>query len=365
MIHLIWILPAVLLSLILAFIFYILSDFYKKYTSYKKYKVYLDFIDTDAPGPYQVSLHEKYDLNPPKDEHGAIVYQHYLTGPKPVVHPIRNTHVALAYYERYINEGDQEDFIRFKNVLDTFIKYKVELDNGSVIWYYPPYKYYENQKVPWTSAMSQGQMLAVLARAYYHTNDDSYRILGEAVLKSFETKIEDGGVVYEDNFGLFYEEFSYWEKEKRNHTLNGMLSALFGIFDFHKVTGNEKAKIILDRGVATIKKNLILYDQIYCSSYDLRHLIDPINNFVLLQGRYNAVHVGHLRILHKITGDDYFLAFAELWDIKLKDSVNRLRLTGWYLRYKLFNIKAEARRFGWFNVLWSNYLRFKKKKPLI
>lgn len=361
--YLLLFLLVLLISIGLAF--YVLRDFYIKYTPFKKYKIYLDFIKKDQPGPYQVSLAEKYDLNAPKSENGAIVYKHYLTGDKAIVHPIRNTHVALAYYEHYINENDEADLQRFLDLFEAFLEHKVVLSNGITLWYYPPYKYYENQKVPWTSAMSQGQMLAVLARAFFHTKDQKHLEIGKSVLKSFQVTIEEGGVVYEDDFGVFYEEFAYWEEDKRNHTLNGMLSALFGIYDFYKVTGLLEAKSVFDIGVKTIKTNLHLYDHGYCSSYDLRHLVDPVNNFVLLQGRYNAVHVGHLKILHTMTDDDYFLAYAEQWDRKLKDPINRLRLTRWYVKYKLFEVRTDINRFGLFKVLIGNFKRFLKKKPMI
>jgi len=363
--YLIWVALLIFILGSTALLFYVLLDFYKKYTPRKVYKLYLDFIHKEEPGPYQVSLAEKYTLNPTTDEFGAVVYKHYLTGDKPYVHPIRNTHVALAYYESYILTYKNEDLERFFRVIKAFMNHVVELDNGAYIWYYPPYVNFENQKVPWTSAMSQGQMLAVLAIAYYETKDIKYLEIGKKVLLSFQTKIEDGGVLFEDDFGIFYEEFAYWEPQKRNHTLNGMLSALFGIYDFWKVSKFETAFKVFETGVKTIRKNLHLYDLSYCSTYDLRHLVDPEKNFPLVQGRYNAVHVGHLRILAEMTNDSYFQAVSDLWDKKLQDKVNRIRLTFWYLGYKSFDIRATIKRYGLIKAIWINAERFFKKKPMI
>jgi hypothetical protein len=339
---------------------FLLLQYFLKYTSRKAFDIYLDFIQDEKLGPYYVSLAAKYDIAPPVDRHGAVVYRHHLTGSREWFHPIRNTHVALAYYEKYVHERDKIELERFLKLVDALAKHGVQLEDGSVIWYYPPYQKFEGQKVPWTSAMSQGQILGVLARAYQETGSQEYIDLAFRVLKSFENTIEDGGVRYEDTFGVFYEEFAFWENDHRYHTLNGMLSSLFGVFDLWKVTRDEKAREVFDTGVSTIRKNLKRYNFPFCSSYDLRHLVgdDELPEF---DARYNAVHVAHLRILSRMTGDDYFESISDLWDEKLKSTKNRLRLTVWYARFKVRDVRREIHRFGVVDAFRSLAVRFIEK----
>ncbi|GBE30110.1 hypothetical protein BMS3Bbin04_01136 [bacterium BMS3Bbin04] len=175
--------------------------------------------------------------------------------------------------------------------------------------------------------MAQGVIISVLARAYETTRDERYLELARKTMICFDRDVQDGGVRCEAKRGVFYEEYAFVETNKQHHTLNGMLAALFGLYDLHKVCGDETARRLFDEGTATIRANLPAFDLQFITSYDLRH---EYGEPPLLVSRYHQMHVGQLTILAGMTGDQYFQGVADVWDRKLMDPINRLRLTMWY-----------------------------------
>lgn len=319
---------------LVSFLFYIIFYQYRNYTLPKDYNIITDYIHTDELGPYYVSLSEKLVEYPDRCEKGGILLTDYWTG-NLYFAPIKNVHYIMALYERYIKKRDDKDKITMIQVSDALLSHKSEQEDGTYVW---PHKQqtFDGQKVPWLHGMAQGLIIAALLRVYELTNNDKYLSASRATLKSFQKSIRKGGVRSDDTKnGVFYEEYAFWEKNRQNHTLNGMMAALFGIYDFWKVTRDESAHLLFEEGVRTIRKNLMRYDFPFCSSYDLRHEKGEKHIF---NTRYNAVHVAHLTILSVMTGDKYFEGVAKCWDKKLRDRINRLRVVFYYLKWKFYDI---------------------------
>ena len=90
-----------------------------------------------------------------------------------------------------------------------------------------------------------------------------------------------------------------------DHTLNGFMFAIFGLYDYYELTKSDTVKDILRATLTTIKYNIYDYrveDDI--SYYCLRHNIqDPF---------YHKIHIAQLKYLTNITGDSYFSAIGEI-----------------------------------------------------
>ena len=325
MLNVLLILMAISLLSVVAVIAYIYHD-----RTYAEPKIYsLEFLDQPSLGPYYMNLDHKLVDYPNRDAHGGILEtyenQEYF-------HPIRNTHYAFALYARYLDNDIEDDKNEFLRIADAIVANGIKRDDGARVWHYPQ-SFFPGQETPWISAMAQGQIIAVMARAYECTNNESYLKVAHEAFLPFLKPIADGGVRSDDQLlGIFYEEFAHKECYYQHHTLNGMLSALFGLYDYWKLTGREEVRDAFDLGVATIRRNLVHYDKPFCSTYDLRHVIGNVPP--LLVARYHAVHVGHLHILSAMTEDGYFDGVADCWSRKLGDKINRLRLAVAYLIWR-------------------------------
>jgi hypothetical protein len=93
--------------------------------------------------------------------------------------------------------------------------------------------------------------------------------------------------------------------------LNGMIFALFGIYDFVRVfPENTLAQNIFRDGIETLKKVLPEYDLGFWSRYNLCHAdwhpaIDPATI------NYQRLHIVQLECLYKITGEDIFEEYKQ------------------------------------------------------
>ena len=346
------------LFIIFGFIFlYMVRVVYRQQLRSLHYDVYLEYIETDKLGPYYVSLsnkiNEKFDRI---DEHdGPLLLRsdgilHYL--------PVKHAHQALANYEAYINIGDDSYRDKFLEVTESIVIHGKEGACGSFV-YEHSISDYPNQKVPWLHAMAQGQVIAVLCRAFQESNDSRYLDLAKRAAIPFTLDIKDGGVRSVDPVrGVFYEEYAYHEENKQNHTLNGMMSALMGIFDLWKTTQEVEYKKIFDDGIQTIRNNLMSYAFPFCSSYDLRH---DYGEYPLMQPRYNSVHIAHLEILSALTGDQYFRVVSEKWSQTLQSRFNRYCYFAYYIIWKCRDLRNDLSNIGLLKMIWLYRIRLTKR----
>lgn len=185
--------------------------------------------------------------------------------------PVGIAHYALGNYELYLQTSDvkyKKTFLRQANWLCKNLAIrKISVDSVFGVW---EYKFDLDSyllKAPWPSAMSQGEGISVLLRAYQLTNDEKYLKCAKLALESFEVSLKKGGVRYEDNRGfVWYEEYP---ADPPPHVLNGLIFALFGLYEFYKVTDDSEALNLFNQGIQTLEANLYLYDLGFWSSYSL------------------------------------------------------------------------------------------------
>lgn len=309
-------------------------------------------------GPYYVSVAAKIGEARERDQHGGVLYRQHPGAPA-WLHPTKSAHHAFAHYERYLAEGRAADRAELLCVAEALVKGAVRQPDGTATWPYHS-SFFPGQRVPWLSAMGQGQGIAVLCRAWEETGDAAFLDTAKSALGVFSRDVADGGVRCADpRRGVFFEEYAFHEEGRRHHTLNGMMAALFGVYDLWKAAGDEAARRIFDEGAAAIRANLAAFHFPFCSSYDLRH---EHGQRPLFQARYNAVHVCHLRILAAMTGDGYFAAVADLWERTLTDTINRLRLASWYLGWKTADVALAVRRHGLVGGVGDNAARLLRRR---
>jgi len=232
-----------------------------KQTALSKY--YIDFTE----------VAKNWDLF---DEHG-IPMRDYGSTFGVQYQPVGIAHSALGNWDLYLDTGEVQYKNEFLKMADWFCASLVRKDTFGVWEYrfdYP--RYYLN--APWPSAMSQGEGISVLARAYQLTKNEKYLQCATLALASFSAPLERGGVTFIDHDGfVWYEE--YPSVQAPPHVLNGFISALYGLYDFYKLTGSELALDLFNEGIETLKANLYRYDLRFWSRYDL---IEPFREHVFL-----------------------------------------------------------------------------------
>src|SRR5438552_157577 len=84
------------------------------------------------------------------------------------------------------------------------------------------------QLKPWLSALTQGNCVSVLVRAYQLTDEEIFLKVARRAIRSFELDIQNGGVsVFVGDDGIFFEEVAV---SPAAHILNGYILALFGLY---------------------------------------------------------------------------------------------------------------------------------------
>lgn len=168
----------------------------------------------------------------------------------------------------------------------------------------------------WYSAMGQGHAISLLARAHVHSKGEDPRYLNAATagLRPFQVPSSQGGVA-----ALFMDKYTWYEEyptTPASFILNGFIYSLLGLYDLNSTVvpmGFESdAGILLDQGLMSLKKMLLLFDTGSGTSYDLRHLTLGIAPN-LARWDYHVTHVNQLLLLTTIDKDPIFEQTAKRW----------------------------------------------------
>ena len=88
-----------------------------------------------------------------------------------------------------------------------------------------------------------------------------------------------------------------------------------GLYEASVYLGDTRAKAALerpDRGIAALRALLPYYDTGNWSTYNLKRLDAQVNG-TRAKRNYHEIHIRELRWYAKITGDNFFLMYANRW----------------------------------------------------
>lgn len=168
--------------------------------------------------------------------------------------------------------------------------------------------------------MFQGEAMSVLCRAWHATGDEAFLQAAVACLGPFDLPVAEDGVL-----GFFGTSGIPWYEEDPDqplkHILNGMIYALFGIWEVGVVAGHTRARELFEKGVNSVAAALPSYDNGFWSWYWLAESDPPYIASML----YHNLHVCQLTILAKLTGKDVFDTFAGRFQRYAKSPSSRMR----------------------------------------
>lgn len=232
--------------------------------------------------------------------------------------PIAVAQYGLGNYNLFKRDNDKERYEKFIKVADWLVKNLEKNKYGIYVWnHHFDWEYKEILKAPWYSALSQGQGISVLVRAYIETNNNIYLESVEKAFETFNYEINEGGVKYTDKEG------NVWLEEvivnPPTHILNGFIWALWGIYDYWLLKKDNKSKNLFDDCVKTLKNNLRKYDVGFWSLYEL----SQIRLKMLASHFYHKLHIVQLEIMWRLTNEEVFRNFSLKWDTYQKRILNR------------------------------------------
>lgn len=208
-------------------------------------------------------------------------------------------HFALYHHTLYLKYNRPHDIDTFMNVSDWIVRNGDETADGFLF----PFQFaFEGMSPPWISALGQGRMLSVLARAYAFSKNERFLEVARKAMKPFDIPVTAGGIQsrFPDG-GLGFEEYPH---QKPNIVLNGLITAFVGLYDLGEV-GVTHAADLFAESVRSLERNLYRYDLGYWSAYDLTGYVTNKN--------YHNYHIMQLWALYEMTGCDTFKSYSAKW----------------------------------------------------
>ncbi len=133
---------------------------------------------------------------------------------------------------------------------------------GGIAWEYM--FEFDGGAPPWTSGLSQGTAVQVLARAWSRLKEPAYLTAAQGALGIFEQPPPQG-VRVATPAGAMYAEYTYAPSDR---ILNGFIQALVGLYDYTKITKDPLGQQLFEAGDAQARAIVPSYDTGAWSMYD-------------------------------------------------------------------------------------------------
>ena len=274
-------------------------------------------------------FHHKADYPGQHDKNGIPIldYQGHI-GLQ--YNPIAIAQWGLGNYNLWCDTKDQLRYEKFIGCANWLVDSLEQNDQGLWVWnHHFDWEYRDTLKSPWYSALSQGQGISALVRAWDMSKDNKYLLAAQKALIPFYKSVTEGGVVFTDKNG------NKWLEEAivypPTHILNGFLWASWGLYDYWLTTQEQKVIRFFDDLVDTLLTNLSFFDCGYWSLYEqsgtkIKMLASPF---------YHSLHVVQLQIMHRLTGHALFLEYADRWSKYQEVRLNKYRAVTYKSIFKI------------------------------
>ncbi|MDJ0312972.1 D-glucuronyl C5-epimerase family protein [Arthrobacter sp. H35-D1] len=243
-------------------------------------------------------------------------------GNEAVYHPVNSAWYINQMLTSFKESNNPEYLDRAIATAKYLINVSATDDRGA-IWF--PYRFGHDVKTlrlgaPWHSGMAQGMMLSTFVNLYEATGDKYWKKMAAGTVKSFDQpKVESGpwftNVIEEDGKKfVFYEEYPALAEEQNTQVVNGHIYALYGLYDYYRITGDKRIEWLFDVGASSIRDSFDAYRNPGQASW-----YSPTEYGRTVWGNPEKYHKGvisQLRTLGEITGD---VAFWQQADILYSD----------------------------------------------
>lgn len=228
-------------------------------------------------------------------------------------HVSRQAFYGIENLNTYRLTRDRFYLARARRQADRLIARRTEA-NGA--WFHPYSFRWGSLKRPWYSALGQGYSLMLFCRLYEVTGEPKYKVAADKTFASFLTKGPSRKlwvVSVDAGHRMWLQEYT----DKTAHaTYNGHMVAVFGLYDYYRMTSDERALELLRGGLTTSMLAGPEYRQAgWRSLYSIRprYTASP---------KYHEVIVRFYLEFFRLTGD---VGFARLADTYEDDFAREIR----------------------------------------
>ncbi|MEW6050725.1 MAG: D-glucuronyl C5-epimerase family protein [Candidatus Zixiibacteriota bacterium] len=228
-------------------------------------------------------------------------------------HPVNLCHRTLGFISAYFQTRDTFFLGRAERTTRKLMQLCEFQDSAAFASYQFPFNVHGDSRnhceSPWFSGMAQGEFLEVLVRLFEVTQDSSYLDFANRVFVSLEhLHLQNSRWVAQLDSDRYYWIEEYPLENGMDQTLNGFIAAVFGVYDYYRVTGTGRAKSIYELSLTTLKRYLPEFRRPGLRSYYC------LGHRVIASDGYHALHCNQLHYLAGITGDQYFEDMARLFE---------------------------------------------------
>jgi heparosan-N-sulfate-glucuronate 5-epimerase len=249
--------------------------------------------------------------------------------------PIAIAQWGLGNYNLFCQNQSNGRKNKFLTASDWLCTHLEPNSHGTWVWnHHFDWEYRSLLKAPWYSALAQGQGISLLVRAYRETGAVVYLEAAQRAFTSFLKSTSEGGVTFTDQRGnLWFEEYIV---SPPTHILNGFVWTVWGVYDYFLATQNIAALGLFEQAVLTLHTNLDRYDLGFWSLYERagNERSGPLLPMVA-SPFYHRLHIVQLRVMHRLTGDEIFAQFADMWETYARSRVKRTRALCYKGAFKL------------------------------
>lgn len=232
-----------------------------------------------------------------------------LTNGKPVYFPVVLCQKALGHWDLWLLNQREEDRQQFLKIA-TWLQQTQDTMGGWDTW--GPLGQPEQYRY---SAMTQGEAVSTMVRAYVLTNDNIYAAACKRGIDLMRRPVLDGGVSCLEAEDVFLEEFP---GATRDTVLNGWIFALFGIHDYLLRIKDDEAKAFYERTRASLVRCLRQFDSGFWSYYSsgTKRMASPF---------YHDLHLSQLQALRQVTTDPSVRSTLDAWTSYRNNKYNQFR----------------------------------------
>lgn len=219
---------------------------------------------------------------------------------------------ALRYYDTIKNTEDKKAVECFLNCIKHLQDSLTQRGEYALYEFRFAQPYYPTVGVPWRSGLSSGKAIEAFTKAYAWSGEKNYLNLALQLMRGFYVPIQTGGFTYMADDGWWYEEYADTNL-LTPRVINGHIYAMLGCYELWFATKNDSARIVFERGLQALKKNIHLYDVgngwAYYDAFGKKS-----------DKQYQRTMVNLMENLYNITHDDVF----EQYRIKWSEPLNTL-----------------------------------------
>jgi glycosyltransferase involved in cell wall biosynthesis len=184
-------------------------------------------------------------------------------------HPTTIAQYGLAHWNQYLATKEDHHRNVFLKQVHWLVEHEVRILDDAGGW---PMSFPQpdvQTRGPWLSALTQGSALSLLVRAYQLTYNEVFLEVAHRAVRTFMRDILDGGVNTPiGEKGLFFEEVAVYPAQ---HILSGFILALFGLYDYVKLTGDIQIEQLIRQSFATMHHLLNEFDVGFWTYTNLTH----------------------------------------------------------------------------------------------